>query len=345
MSNIGSTNFNGTNGIGLRTLDSNWVQAFGSTYSMEVYNNRARGSNGSNNPTYIYNIAPPSADYSVSADFYIVGTTSTAFTAWILARQSTTADTRYAARWRNGTGWQLYKYVAGTATQLGSTVAATYTAGSTHTAKLVCDGTAISVYVDNVLTIGPITDSSITAAGYGGIRVTTDSTTDGVHLDNFSIDTLSADVTINTSLGSASAVGLAASVAAAIVIACSLGGASASGNQASISTGSNVTINCAAGTATASGHSATVTSSGSATITTDVFKNNTGTILTALTVPKLAALKLSDMTLAASWTSQTTDGSGVLSLTSGGLVAATDYLLVTSSADGLTMGTKKYTAA
>lgn len=151
--------------------------------------------------------------------------------------------------------------------------------------------------------------------------------------------------TITANLGTATASGFAAAIAVSVTIACSLGGATASGHQASITASSNVTINGSLGVATASGHSAIVTSSGSATITTDVFKNNTGTVLAALTVPKLSALKLSDMTLAASWTSQTTNGSGVLSLTSGGLTAATDYLLVTSSTDGLTVGVKKYTAA
>lgn len=151
--------------------------------------------------------------------------------------------------------------------------------------------------------------------------------------------------TITASMGTATAAGFIASIVGAVTIACSLGGATASGNQASISTGSNVTISATLGTAAASGYSASVVSSGSATITTDVFKNNTGTVLAALTVPKLSALKLSDMTLAASWTSQTTNGYGVISLTSAGLVAATDYLLITSSTDGLTVGVKKYTAA
>lgn len=134
-----------------------------------------------------------------------------------------------------------------------------------------------------------------------------------------------------------------ASASGGDTITCNLGGATASGHQASISTGSNVTINATLGTATASGYSASVVSSGSATITTDVFKNNTGTVLASTVIPKLAAIKLSDMTLAASWTNQTTNGSGVLTLT-GAMTAATDYLLVVSSTDGAAAGVKKYTA-
>lgn len=318
MPNIGSTNFNGTNGIGLSTLDANWVQAFGSTYSMEVYNNRARGSNGSNNPTYIYNIAPPSADYSVSADFYIAGTTSTAFTAWILARQSTTADTRYSARWRNGTGWQLYKYVAGTATQLGSTVAATYTAGSTHTAKLVCDGTAISVYVDNVLTIGPITDSSITAAGYGGIRVTTDSMTDGVHLDNFSIDTLATDASASGGTGT--------------------GTGSGTGGDATGGGGANASVSSATGTSTGSGSGGTATGTtvGAGTFITDAMENNTGAGLLASTAVTWTWWQGNIGATPTSLThgSGTTNSSGILNIS--GLPAGAGFLLArTADATGV----------
>ena len=148
---------------------------------------------------------------------------------------------------------------------------------------------------------------------------------------------------ISANLGTATAAGLVASIIGAVTIACSLGAATASGQQASISPGSNLTISATVGTATASGNTASVVSAGSATITTDVFKNNTGTVLASTVIPKLVALKLSDMTLAASWTSQTTNGLGVLSLT-GAMIAATDYLLVVSSADGASVGVKKYTA-
>lgn len=153
-----------------------------------------------------------------------------------------------------------------------------------------------------------------------------------------------AGATIDGNLGTASASGFVASIAAAVTISCALGGAVASGNQATISTGSNVTITASLGTSIASGYLAAVVSSGSATITTDIFKNNTGTVLASTSIAKAVAIKLSDLTLAASWTSQTTNGSGVLSLTSAGMTTATDYLLVVSNADGSAVGVKKYTA-
>lgn len=153
----------------------------------------------------------------------------------------------------------------------------------------------------------------------------------------------SSGVTITGNLGTATAAGFAASIVGAVTIACALGGAVANGHQATISVGGAVTINCALGTATASGYSASVVSSGSATITTDPFKNNTGTVLSSTSIPKAVAIKLSDLTVGASWTNQTTNGSGVLSLT--GAMAGGDYLLVVSSADGSAVGVKKYTAS
>lgn len=150
--------------------------------------------------------------------------------------------------------------------------------------------------------------------------------------------------TVTANLGAATASGFAAAILAATVIACSMAGGTASGNTASVGVGSGTTISASLGSATASGHQASVASSGTATITTDVFKNNTGTVLASTTIPKLTALKLSDMTLAASWTNQTTNGSGVLTL-AGAMTVATDYLLVVSSTDGASAGVKKYTAA
>jgi hypothetical protein len=150
-------------------------------------------------------------------------------------------------------------------------------------------------------------------------------------------------VAITGNLGTATAAGFAAAIVGAVTIACSLGTASATGKAASISAGGAVTISASIGSANAAGLSATVASSGSAVLTSPVFKNNTGTVLSGLTVPKVAALRLSDMTVAASWTNQVTDGSGNLTLT-GSITAATAYLLVTSSADGLTVGVSKVTA-
>lgn len=151
--------------------------------------------------------------------------------------------------------------------------------------------------------------------------------------------------TIACGLGSGSATGAVASILAAVTIACTLGSASGSGIQAAVTTNSPTTISCARGTAAASGIAAGVSVAGSATITSAAFRNNTGTLLNNTVIAKLAALRLSDMTLAVSWSNQMTNGAGVLALTSGSLTSATDYLLVASNADGSAVGAGKYTAS
>ena len=98
--------------------------------------------------------------------------------------------------------------------------------------------------------------------------------------------------TITANLGTATAAGFIAAIAVSVTIACSLGGATASGHQATISTGSNVTISYAIGTATASDLSDTITSSGSTTITTDAFKNNTGTVLASTVISSSFSIML-----------------------------------------------------
>lgn len=80
-------------------------------------------------------------------------------------------------------------------------------------------------------------------------------------------------------------------------------------------------------------------------ITSPVFKNWSGTLLTGLTIPKVAILKVSDMSTVLTLTDQTTNGSGVLSISNAALVPATQYLLVTCNADGTAFGCEPVTAA
>lgn len=78
----------------------------------------------------------------------------------------------------------------------------------------------------------------------------------------------------------------------------------------------------------------------SGTITTEAFKNNTGTVLNGLTVAKVWAIPLT----APTFSNVVTDGNGVLSVSGSGMVAGTEYLLISSDVAGATVGVKKYTA-
>lgn len=79
-------------------------------------------------------------------------------------------------------------------------------------------------------------------------------------------------------------------------------------------------------------------------LTSPVFKNWSGTVLAGATIPKVAILKVSDMSTVLSLTSQTTDGSGVLEITNAALFPGVQYLLVTCNADGTAFGCQPITA-
>lgn len=179
--------------------------------------------------------------------------------------------------------------------------------------------------------------------GAGALDGTGDQHYPGAGVVGFSA--ASSGATIACGLGSSSATGAIASILSAVTITCVLGSAAGSGYQSAVTTNSPTTISCARGTAAASGLTAGVGVAGSATITSSAFRNNTGTLLNNTVIAKLAALRLSDMTLAVSWSNQMTNGAGVLALTSGSLTSATDYLLVASNADGSAVGVGKYTAS
>lgn len=128
---------------------------------------------------------PPSADYYVQADFFVQSVISV--NNGICLRMDTSANTMYSARLNNGTTWELRKIVAGAASTLGTSTNQIPGVGASKTVKLIASGTSLTVQVNGVTEIGPITDSAISAAGKAGVRgsgVMTAST--GYHLDNFS---------------------------------------------------------------------------------------------------------------------------------------------------------------
>lgn len=192
MANIATSGFTGADGTVVSTADANWVKITGFTGTAQLFGNRLRGGSTTDSCAYRYNVAPPSADYEVACDFQVVGITSTAVNAGVMARASSSASTGYMARWRNGTGFQLFKFVGSvTAVQIGSTVAQSYTAGTTARIRLKVEGSTISVFRGSETTpIISVTDTSITAAGFAGVWTNVNSNTDGPHLDNWTADTL-----------------------------------------------------------------------------------------------------------------------------------------------------------
>lgn len=189
MTQFASGTFSGTDGTLLETADASWAKFGGATINITLLGGRGKPASSST-VLYYHSATPPGADYSVSCDLYRVDTFSVL--AGPVARATGTATaTFYHARYSSGSGaFQLYRYNNGAATIMGASAAVAMNAGDTHTVKLEVNGTQISVYLNGGTTpiIGPITDSSITAAGYGGLR----SASPSGYFDNFSADTIGA---------------------------------------------------------------------------------------------------------------------------------------------------------
>lgn len=129
-------------------------------------------------------------DYDVTVAIRVV-TTAVNMEIGAIGRSADAANTYYVAfmdRVSSGGGTvraRLGKFVNNTFTALGSAVTITPAASSDHTITLRMVGTAISCLYDGVVTVGPITDSSITEAGEAGVHaITASSTTTGFHLDS-----------------------------------------------------------------------------------------------------------------------------------------------------------------
>ncbi len=184
-----SDTFTGSDGTTLASHNANWVRHSGSSASTEVklFSNTARKQDAAGSCVYYRSESPSSADYEVSADITNDGGGS-GDAAGVLGRCSTSASTWYMARLNSG-NFQLFKFVSGTATQLGSNVTTGYpTTGNTSNIKLSMSGSSIDMYANGGGS--PIisqTDSAISAAGQAGLRFGfggSDST-DDLRADNF----------------------------------------------------------------------------------------------------------------------------------------------------------------
>ena len=142
---------------------------------------RARSSTGSS--AYYKNEAPPSADYGVAADF-LVRSLITA-TGGVCARIDTSVNTMYMARLdRTLNEYSIVKIIGGTFTSLAS-VSHVFVDEEAMNIALEVEGDELRMFVDDVLIL-TTNDSSITAAGFAGLRISgTGADTGGIHIDNW----------------------------------------------------------------------------------------------------------------------------------------------------------------
>lgn len=206
MAQFASDTFTGTEGTELSAYAAAWTRHTSYTINSEIAANRARQSASLGGSAYWHSGTPASADYSVSADLFFKETNGGTSGAGPIGRVDTAANTFYHARYIGSTAdaWQLYKFVAGATTLLGSSAQA-ITDETSHNCKLRMVGTTIEVYVDGGATaLISVTDSAIAAAGKAGLRffdnTTTPSDTVGIHIDNFSAVDISGDQTLTPSL-------------------------------------------------------------------------------------------------------------------------------------------------
>jgi hypothetical protein len=127
---------------------------------------------GTTYPSMYNSFTPSIANYTVHADFTVA---ATPIFGGVYGRMSVGATTAYGAFNVAGT-CTLYAANAGTFTVLG-TSSCGWGVGATHTISLVMLGNQISEQVDGVVVIGPVTDSSISAAGKAGLEPGTSGTT------------------------------------------------------------------------------------------------------------------------------------------------------------------------
>lgn len=214
--------FSGTTG-GTQTLQSYaptvWAQHPNYTQDAHIGVQGQYAQNLSNIAAAVYRCigaayAPSSADYDVFADIAkLTGTNLCEMS--VVGRLDATASTYYMGGYKHGTGYRLFKLVASSPTQLGPTVAHTLTS-TPEQIKLRMSGNQISLLVDDVVTIGPVTDSSITAAGTAGIylfNMRETGVADAGSLDNFDIANAASpsDVSGNITLDPVIAAGSMAS--------------------------------------------------------------------------------------------------------------------------------------
>lgn len=228
--------FDGTSGDTVETYSADWSKLAGSTNGIISDAGRMRLSGTTQ---YWNSFSPSSPDYDLEGDAVCL-TDGTAFRTGIIAR-AVDADNYFYLRYAGSTtGWQLFRRVGGTATQMGSTYAGGIGAGNTEHPRLRCEGDQISAYLGATLIIGPITyGAALTAAGKCGIYNASSSSvtnTAGVHMDNLVLTTLGGVDPETGSGGSSSTVEVTA-VGAGVATEVASGGASSAVEVSAVGAG------------------------------------------------------------------------------------------------------------
>jgi hypothetical protein len=162
---ITSDTFNRANST---TIGGNWVES-GTAWEISSNTLINTRSDWGGEERILDNSTYPSNDYIVSFDYHIAYGSFTASMGTFF-RYLNSTNYYLVKAGNNDCTLRLGKVVNGTWTQLGSTydfANECVAGGFTHTLKVDVSGNQIGVYVDNVLKIGPVTDSTFTTGGTG----------------------------------------------------------------------------------------------------------------------------------------------------------------------------------
>ena len=176
--------FTGADETSLSSYSAGWTTLTG---TLSLFGNRVKQGVTGNSACVRSDAPAPSADYSVSADIYTTTNTGSP-SVGILGRMSVNAITGYQIRHVRGNGLTLARFSNGTSTTLDTT-AFTLASGQTVNVRLEMIGSSIKVYVDGSPTPTlSATDTTITAAGYVGLRFAS-AFTNTTYIDNLIGDT------------------------------------------------------------------------------------------------------------------------------------------------------------
>jgi hypothetical protein len=202
MAQFASDTFTGTEGTELGAYSSSWTKVTGITGNAELTDSgtRVRQTN-TTTAAYYHSGTPSSNAYSVSCDCTKKGSVND-IAAGVIGRCSTSANTHYRATVSSALSGsnprlQLFRFVSGAATQLGSNADLTDTSWASDATRKIelrmSSSHLIELYWNNgsSASISQTDGSPITAAGRPGVRFysgVTVSDTTCIALDNFSAD-------------------------------------------------------------------------------------------------------------------------------------------------------------
>jgi hypothetical protein len=193
---------------------------------------------------------PASADYTVSANLYEIGTAGSFKEIGVAGRIDTAADTVVTFGYQQTTGWVLRQRSSGSASILSSS-AATLTDGQAYRIDLVFSGNQATGKVDGTTVCGPST-TSLTSAGKAGVWAIGSGTANNYHyLDDFNGSTVATTTgTLSSALGAITVSGVSeltpatpsAGTLNAVLGACGISSTGTAGTPANAAASLTVTL-------------------------------------------------------------------------------------------------------